>query len=123
MPLRTLEHYLNSDKRILLAQEITRLAKIYKDSFDKLSIVCSQSYSMNATALIFNATHILENKLPVNELLPEAVEAAKSLLTLDIAKKNFSDDGIPYVLSLELTRRVLDVDIIGSREIVYTYDK
>jgi hypothetical protein len=131
MPLLKLEHYLNSDKRILLAEEVSRLAKIYKDNFDKLSFACTNinmnasghtHSNMNDIALVFEATHLIENNLPTNELLPEAIETAKSLLSLDIAKKNFSDDGVPYVLSLELTRKVLDIDITGSKEIVYTYN-
>ena len=48
----------------------------------------------------------------------EATEAAESLIELDAAKREFEADGVPMILSLELTRRVLDVDIAASRELV-----
>lgn len=39
-------------------------------------------------------------------------------MELDVAKREFEAEGIPMIISLELTRRVLDVDITASRELV-----
>lgn len=43
-------------------------------------------------------------------------------MELDAAKREFEAEGIPMIISLELTRRVLDVDIVASRELVVRED-
>lgn len=48
----------------------------------------------------------------------EAVEAARSLLHLEVAKSEFEAEGIPLIVSHELTRRVLDSQILASQELV-----
>ena len=118
MPIRTLENYINTDKRIELAAEVTRLAKIYGDNFKRVENACDlNTMILGAMAQVMLATMQTENGLSTISMLPEAVDTAQSLLRLDAAKKNLRDDGVPQVIILEITRRVLDENIPDSREI------
>jgi hypothetical protein len=118
MNKRSVEYYINSNKRIQLAEEISLLAKIYGDNFKKVENICDSNINIpGAIAQVVLATTRVENNLATDDIIPEAVETARSLLLLDIAKKNLREDGVPHIITLEITRRVLDKDILGSREI------
>jgi hypothetical protein len=115
----TLKDYITTDYRIKLAEEVTQLAKIYGDNFKKVEYICDSNINIpGSMAQVSIAAIRLENNHPTEDLIPEAVETAKSLLLLDIAKKRLTDDGVPHIMTLEITRRVLDKDIINSREII-----
>jgi hypothetical protein len=118
MNTRTVEHYMTSETRIQLSAEVTRLAKIYGDNFKQVEYICDSNIDIpGSIAQVMTATKSLENGLDIEGIIPEAVETARSLLLLDIAKNNLRDDGVPTAIILEITRRVLDADIPNSREI------
>ena len=118
MNTRTVEHYMTSDSRIQLSAEVARLAKIYGDNFKQVEYICDSNINIQgAIAQVVLAKTRLENGIATDDLIPEAVETARSLLLLDEAKKNLREDGVPHNLVLEITRRVLDKDIPNSREI------
>ena len=118
MNTRTVEHYMTSDTRIQLSAEVIRLAEIYGDNFKQVEYICDSNINIpGSIAQVMMATNSLENGFYAEDVIPEAVETARSLLLLDIAKKNLIDDGVPTIIVLEITRRVLDADIPNSREI------
>jgi len=86
---------------------------------EKLAMICDTNMSIpGAMSQLQTAATRLENNLYVEDLLPEAVEAARCLLLLEKAKREFEAEGIPVIASHELTRRVLDSHIIASQELV-----
>ena len=59
----------------------------------------------------------------VYNLYREVAAAARSLLDMENASMALSTEGeLPYAVCLELQRRVLDEDIVGSEAIVVTSD-
>ena len=46
------------------------------------------------------------------------MSAAESLLSMESAYEELENEGVPALCSLELSRRVLDEEIVGSKEIV-----
>ncbi len=115
---KTLEDYMTSEKRVQLAAQVGRLAQIYGNNFKKVEYICDSNINIpGAIAQVNIATMRLEKNLPTEDIIPEAVETARSLLLLDIAKDQLCDDGVPRLMALEITRRVLDKDVVGSREL------
>ena len=112
MSTRNLESYMNSVSRVNLAAEISRLAQIYGDNLNSMS-------SDGAVSRLFQASARLEAGLCTDDLDPLAVKTALSLHALDESKARLREDGVPYLIIMEITRRVLDRDIENSREIVY----
>ncbi len=109
---------MTSDTRIQLSAEVARLAKIYGDNFKQVEYICDSNINIpGSIAQVILATKSLENGLDVEGVIPEAVETARSLLLLDTAKNNLREAGVPHMIILEITRRVLDADIPNSREI------
>jgi hypothetical protein len=114
MSTRNLEYYMNSVTRVNLAAEISRLAEIYGDNFKRAEIEGEFAFSQ-----VILATSRLDSGLSTEDILPSAVETARSLHELESAKQKLRENGVPNFIVLEITRRVLDRDIANSREIVY----
>lgn len=115
---KTLEDYMTSEKRVQLATQVGRLAQIYGNNFKKVEHICDSNINIpGAIAQVNIATMRLEKNLATEDIIPEVVETARSLLLLDIAKNQLCDDGVPRLMALEITRRVLDKDVVGSREL------
>jgi hypothetical protein len=47
----------------------------------------------------------------------EAIEAGQSLLDLEKARRDLEAEGVPALCHFELTRQVLDEDLLESKEI------
>ena len=111
MSTRNLESYMNSVSRVNLAAEVSRLARIYGDNFNRVG--------ENGLSQVMLAGSRLESGLGTEDILPSAVETARSLQDLESAKQKLREDGVPNFIVLEITRRVLDRDIANSREILH----
>jgi hypothetical protein len=117
-----LEHYMNTDKRVQLAAEVSRLAQTYGDHFKKVEEICGNRGSVAQVVMAENwllqSIHPPDNILPPENILPGAMETAKSLISMDRAKKELMDDGVPAIVLLEITRRILDKDIHDSKPLL-----
>lgn len=133
----SVEHYMTSDKRIHLAAEVSRLAKIYGDNFNIVESICGNHGSVAQIILAENwirktrmpplqenndgEDDMMSNAPTKEPILPEAMETAKNWILLDRAKKELIDDGVPPIIAMEITRRVLDADIPSSKQLVHDY--
>jgi hypothetical protein len=90
----------------------------YKSSFDALEDECSRDPNLiGSIAQIMHASQAMADGIECKiEVLPSALIAAEDLL------RNLTDCGVPGLIPIELSRRVLDADIQGSKEIVVTED-
>jgi hypothetical protein len=119
---RTAEDFLNTDERKKIAEVIFKRARAYKIAFDVVEKECAEDLNLpGAIAQVFHASKaISECQECVIELLPAAFVAAENLIHMQEAMQNLTDCGVPGIIPLEISRRVLDADIEGSQEIVFT---
>jgi hypothetical protein len=116
------EYYINTDKRVQLVAEVSRLTQIYGDQFKKVEDICGNRGSVAQVVMaekwLLQSDHPPDNILAPENILPDALEMARSLLSMDRAKKELMDDGVPAIVLLEITRRILDKDIHDSKPLL-----
>jgi hypothetical protein len=119
---RTAEDFLNTDEKRICAEVIFKRARAYKIAFDVVEKECAEDMNLpGAIAQVFHASKaISECQECAIELLPVAFVAAEYLMQMQEAMQNLTDCGVPGIIPLEMSRRILDADIEGSKEIVFT---
>ena len=119
---RTAEDFLNTNERRKCAEVILKRARAYKIAFNVVEKECAEDLNLpGSIAQVFHASKaISECRKCAAELLPAAFVAAENLLHMQEAMQKLTACGVPGIIPLELSRRVLDADIEGSKEIVFT---
>lgn len=112
--------------------------------FDKAASICDADTSKPGVMVqVVDACNKLKNNESVSELMRfvkyfsntgsvqpplvifrEAVEAAEYLMDMQAAMRELEadGDGVPVLCSLELSRQILDADVVGSEEIAVPED-
>mmetsp|Transcript_8430 Transcript_8430/g.12561 ORF Transcript_8430/g.12561 Transcript_8430/m.12561 type:complete len:180 (-) Transcript_8430:142-681(-) len=122
---RSTEEFLNTDERRNAADIIIKRARDYKIAFDTVENECSRDPTLvGSIAQVMHASQAITDgsECKIETLLPSAFIAAENLLLMEEAMRNLTDCGVPGLIPLELSRRVLDADIEDSKEIVVTAD-
>ncbi len=117
---RTAEFYIKKSKlRQKLAEELQACAAKYKESFRRVEQICDADMTIpGAVAQVQSAFQTIKNKHSETEIRTEFIDAALDLINIHQAMDALEADGVPTIVSLELTRRILDSDVEGSREMM-----
>lgn len=117
---RSAEFYIKASKRRQdLAAAVQSRATSYKASFKKVELICDLDTSIpGAIAQVQSAFSNIQQGLPNEASKVEFIRAAEHLFELHKAMRELEADGVPVLVSLELSRRVLDSDVVGSEEIM-----
>ncbi len=118
--MHTAEFYINkSEKRQKLAKVVQNCAMRYKVSFRQVEIICDADMNIpGAIAQVQFAYNNIKQNIPNNKSRIEFIQAAKDLLELHQSMNELTADGVPDLVSIELSRRIIDSEIIGSKEIM-----
>lgn len=118
--VKRIEDFLTTIERRELANKIIMLTHQYKASFEQLSSITDANKNIpGCMAQIQNAQRILQNQQFDNfATLPEAFVAAQDWLNLMDVQSELCNTGVPIILVLELSRRVNDAHLPGSKELV-----
>jgi hypothetical protein len=111
------EQYLTTPELKDAKDNLIEKIKIYQETFKLVNNITKNKLKMPGTIFQVNfAANALKNNNPIPEtILLEAIHAGKALLVLEKAKMDMCNLGIPYLVTMEISRRILSADIIGSK--------
>lgn len=102
--------FLKTNQMKNVAKELEECALNYKNDFKKVEEVCDKN--PNIKGCIASVSDATNQKSKIKQ----ANKAAKSLKLMEDKKLELSNLGIPYHITGEICRRVLDSDVEDSKE-------
>ncbi len=116
MPALTAESFINNTKRSDLVLKIQKDALAYKNAFAVVENICDNNiYIPGCMNQVLTAINDDTGK----EFMPEVVLAKNCFMKLQESIQELIDDGVPGIIGVELSRRVLEENIVGAEEFVY----
>ena len=107
------KEWINSEKRTNIVQKIQYNAIEYKKAFSKVENICDTNLNipgcMNQVIRAINDTTGME-------FMTEVVDAKNAFNKLQDSITELIDDGVPGIIGLEFSRRVLEESIPNARE-------
>ncbi len=114
---RTANSYINEKpSRLDMVRDIEEKAQEYKNAVEAVQNICDNNINIPGT---MNQILTAINDRTGMQFIPEVVNAKNCYERLQEAYSVMMNDGVPGIICMEFSRRILEEDILGGREFVY----
>ncbi len=114
---RTAESYLNEKPtRHEMVRDIEEKAQEYKTAVEAVQNICDNNINIPG---VMNQILTAINDRNGMQFMPEVVHAKNCYEKLQESYTLMMNDGVPGIICMEFSRRILEEDILGAREFVY----
>ncbi len=107
------ETYINSAKRIAIVESIEQNAKLYKNAFAAVEEICDKNINIPGC---MNQVITAINDTTGRDFMSEVVYAKQCYANLQNSICELISDGVPGIVGLEYSRRILEENVTGARE-------